>query len=310
MKGIHTILGAGGAIGSNLVPVLLKHGEQVRLVSRSGKTHDGCESRKADVLNKASVLKAIEGSAVVYLLVGIEYKSSIWQQNWPIIMRNVLDACMETKTKLIFFDNVYMYGRVQGKMTEETPFKPISKKGAVRAEIASMFLADVKAGKIQALIARSADFYGPYAEGMSFYHQLMLKNQRAGKGGQWMVNAQVPHSMTYTPDAAAALYALAGDESAFGQTWHLPTAEPALSGEELAALGASFTNGKAKVSVLSNFMIRLAGIFVPVIRESIEMLYQYDSPYFFDSSKFEKHFGWKATSYHDGIRDTVKFYQS
>ncbi len=310
MKGIHTILGAGGAIGSNLLPILLKNGEQVRLVSRSGKSAPQCESRSADVKSKDSVLKAIEGSSIVYFLVGIEYKTSTWQKEWPLIMRNVLDACIELNIPIIFFDNVYMYGRVQGKMTEETPFKPVSKKGEVRAEIASMFLAEIKAGKLKGIIARSADFYGPYAEPVSFYHQLMLKNQRAGKNGQWMVNPKVPHSMTYAPDAGAALYALACDESAFGQTWHVPTYNPGLSGEQLAEIGARFTKGKSKVSTLPKFLIRILGLFIPVIGESVEMLYQYDSPYHFDSSKFEKHFGWKATSYEDGIRDTEKFYQA
>ena len=308
MKGIHTILGAGGAISSNLVPVLLKHGEKVRLVSRSGKTAPHCESRSADVRHATSLKKAIEGSAIVYLLVGLEYKTSVWQKEWPVIMRHVIDACSEANIPLVFFDNVYMYGHVTGPMTEETPFHPVSKKGRVRAEIANMLLEAMNVGKIRALIARSADFYGPYAEGMSFFHQLLLKNQRAGKKGQWMMDAHVPHSMTYTPDAAAALYALACDESAYGQTWHLPTSSPALTGEQLAGIAAKFTKGKAHISVLSKFMMQLAGIFIPVIRESIEMLYQYDSSYVFDSSKFEKHVGWKATTYEDGIRDTERFY--
>lgn len=309
MKGIHTIVGAGGAIGNNLVNVLKKHQESIRLVSRSGKKQDGCDSRSADVRSKESVTKAIEGSKVVYLLVGLEYKTSVWQKEWPLIMRNVIDACIACECRLVFFDNVYMYGRVDGSMTEETPFKPVSKKGEVRAEIASMLLKEMKSGKLNALIARSADFYGPHSEKVSFLHQLMLKNQRAGKAAQWMMNARAPHSLTYTPDAAAAIYTLASDESAYGQTWHLPTAAPALTGEELAGIGARFSEGKDKVTVMPRWMLRMAGWFIPVIGESMEMLYQYDSPYHFDSSKFEKQYGWKATSYEDGIRDTIKFYE-
>ena len=136
----------------------------------------------------------------------------------------------------------------------------------------------------------------------------MLKNQRAGKAAQWMINARAPHSLTYTPDAAAAVYTLATDESAYGQTWHLPTAAPALTGEELAGIGARFSEGKDKVTVMPRWMLQLAGWFIPVIGESMEMLYQYELPYYFDSSKFEKKYGWKATSYEDGIRDTLKFY--
>ncbi len=158
---IHTIFGSGGAVANQLLPILLSYKENVRLVSRTAKQIAGVESVAADATNYQQTLQAIKGSSVVYLLIGLQYDIRIWRAQWPVIMTNVINACKETGAKLIFFDNVYMYGRVNGWMTEETPFNPCSKKGEVRAGIANQLLQETKAGNLEALIARSADFCGP-----------------------------------------------------------------------------------------------------------------------------------------------------
>lgn len=307
MNKTHTIIGAGGSIAQNLVPELLKHQEKIRLVSRKGIHHQGCEIRKADATDKTAISQAIEGSDFVYLLVGIEYKWQVWERNWPIIMQNVIDACKKHNAALIFFDNVYMYGKVDGVMTESTPFNPISKKGEVRTKVLKMLLKEIEAGTIKAQIARSADFYGPHSESMSFFQQMIINNCMKGNPAQWMVNADVPHSLTYVPDAAKALYELTKDESAWGQTWHLPTAAPALTGRELVNLVGEVLETKTKTTVLSKFMLRIVGLFIPAVKESLEMLYQNEFSYEFSSAKFEKHFSWKATDYETGLRDTIVY---
>src|SRR5690349_10590755 len=156
---LHSILGANGSIANELVPILISNNEKVRLISRNPKPVNNAEIVAADATNYDEVLKAVQGSDIVYLLIGLEYNINVWREKWPKIMRNAIDACKAANAKLIFFDNVYMYGKVDGVMTDETPFKPVSKKGEVRAEIATMLLDEIKAGKIKALIARAADFY-------------------------------------------------------------------------------------------------------------------------------------------------------
>ena len=100
----------------------------------------------------------------MYLLAGLKYDRRVWREQWPRIMRHVVDACAAHGARLIFFDNVYAYGRVAGPMTEDTPVRPASRKGRVRAEIAGFLQDEMAAGRITAAIARAADFYGPYAE--------------------------------------------------------------------------------------------------------------------------------------------------
>jgi nucleoside-diphosphate-sugar epimerase len=307
---LHTILGAGGAIGNNLLDVLLENGEKVRLVSRKHRPAEGAESIEANVLDKKALSEALQGSGVVYLLIGIDYNSSSWEHNWPLIMQNVIEVCSDQSLPLIFFDNVYMYGLVDGQMTENTTYNPNSRKGRVRAQIANMLLDAVKSQKIKALIARSADFYGPHSAQVSFLHQLVIGRHMNGKKAQWMINPKLPHSFTYTPDAAKALYILAKDESAFGNTWHLPTSSPAPLGEDLIQLSAVICNAPRETQIISKWMMRLLGIIVPVLRESIEMLYQYEKPYHFDSSAFEKKYGFNPTPYQQGIQETVNFYRN
>jgi len=302
---IHTILGAGGAVGNQLAPLLLKNNENVRVVSRSAKKTEGAEAVAADITDYEQTLSAVKDSAVVYLLAGLQYDVRVWSVSWPKIMTNVINACKETGSRLIFFDNVYMYGKVDGAMTEETPFNPCSKKGEIRAAIATQLLNEINRGNIKALIARSADFYGPVGFKTSVPNMLVFENMKNGKTAQWLANAKVPHSFTYVPDAAKALYMLAKDDKAFGQTWHMPTAANSLTGEQFIKEAAADMKATDNYSLLSNWMMQLAGIFNRPVKELIEMQYQNAYPYIFDSSKFNKAYNFEPTSYREGIRETA-----
>lgn len=304
---LHTILGANGSIANELLPILLQHNEEVRLVSRNPKPVAGAETIAADATNYEQVVAAVEGSDIVYLLVGLEYKIEVWREQWPKIMQHAINACKATNAKLIFFDNVYMYGKVSGPMTEETPFKPTSKKGQVRADIANMLLNEMKTGGIQALIARAADFYGPNAGAKSVIGVLAFDKLLHKKTPQVMVTAKRLHSYTYTKDAAEALYILSQHEEAFGQTWHLPTTSPALSGTDFINIIADETNMPHKIQTIPGFIIAIAALFNPLMRELKEMLYQNEYDYIFDSLKFEKTFHYTPTPYRKGIKETIEW---
>ena len=135
---MHTILGAGGAIGAGLVMELVTAGHQVRLVGRNPtKVPGSLEIVAADISNLHETIRAVSGSTVVYLLVGLKYDLKVWTELWSLIMNNTIEACKRANARLVFFDNAYMYGKVNGHMTEETPFNPCSKKGDIRARIAT-----------------------------------------------------------------------------------------------------------------------------------------------------------------------------
>ena len=305
---LHTLLGANGTIAAALLPVLQQNNESIRLVSRNPKPVTGAETMAADVLNREQVFAVVKGSEIVYLLVGIQYDHRIWQRDWPVIIRNVIDACIATGATLIFFDNAYMYGKVDGPITEETPYKPYSKKGKVRAGIATTLQEEMKAGKIKAIIARAVDFYGPGVTDKSAPGLLVFTNMKKGKKAQWFINPNVPRSYNYTPDAGKALYMLATTPAALGQVWHLPSVNPPLTGKEYVRIAAKYMNASDKISVLPRWLLKIIGWFNPFMKEMYEMHYQDEFPFIFNSSKFEKAFNFKPTSYEEGIRNTAKWY--
>ncbi len=303
---MQTILGAGGVIGNGLANELTRYSDQIRLVSRNPQPISGNEEIvKADLTDPAETFQAVEGSEVVYLTVGLPYNTKVWKQLWPKVMQNTIDACKKYECRLVFFDNVYMYGKVDGWMTEETPFDPDSKKGEVRATIASMLLNEVKAGNLKALIARSADFYGPKAAN-SIVNAMVFDRFRQKLKPQWMGSDKVRHSFTYTPDAIKAVALLGNNGDAYNQTWHLPTHRDALTGQAFIEKVAQEFNAPAKYTLLKKWMLSMVGWFVPIIGETVEMYYQQQYEYLFDSSKFENAFNFQPTTYDEGIKETVK----
>lgn len=303
---MQTILGSTGIIGTELAKSLLQYTDKIRLVSRNPKLVNPTDQLVvADLKNPRQVLSAVEGSEVVYLTAGLQYKISIWQEQWPLIMQNVIDACKKNKSKLVFFDNIYAYGLVKGWMKEDTLVNPVSKKGEVRAQIAQMIMSEVEKGHIDAIIARAADFYGPNTP-LSFVTVTVFDNFKKGKKAQWFIDANKKHSMTYTPDAGRATAILGNTNSAYNQIWHLPTDKNVLTGKEFIEIAAKAFGVEPRYTVLNKWMIQMVGMFVPVVKESIEMLYQNEHDYLFDSTKFEKAFNFTPTSYKEGIVETVK----
>lgn len=307
---MQTILGANGTIGKLLARELMSYTDRVRLVSRKPlRINETDELMAADLTQPGAVDRAVRGSEVVYLVVGFEYKAKVWEEKWPALMRNTADACAKHGAKLVFFDNVYMYDKDQiSHMTEDTAINPPSRKGEVRKRISEKLLEAAREGWIEALIARSADFYGP-DNNNNFITQMVMKNLREGKKAMWFVRSDIKHSFTYTPDAAKATALLGNTPDAYGQVWHLPTESRPVTGKEIITMIASEMGAEPKISLLPKFMLQPLGLFIPIMKEMREMIYQYDRDYFFDSSKFTRRFGISATPYEEGIKATCRAYK-
>ena len=304
-----TILGAGGPISDSLLNSLTSRPEPIRLVGRSPKPQPAAtELVTADLTDPDQTARAVAGSRIAYLTIGLTYNVDIWRQAWPRIMQNVLDACTRHNTRLVFFDNVYMYGKVDGPMTEETPFRPVSRKGEVRAQIATMLLDEVRAGNLTALIARAPDFYGPNIR-TGVPNVLVFDKFARRQRAMWLVNDSARHSFTFTPDAARSLVQLATSETAWNQTWHVPTERNPMTGREFIEAAAEAMGAPAKYFVLSRPMMKIAGWFQSDLANLYEMLYQYESDYVFDSAKFSRAFGSQVTSWAEGIRQVAGAYK-
>lgn len=305
---MQVILGAGGAIGKELAINLKTYTDCVRLFGRNPeKVNMDDELVKGDLLNADDVIKAVSGCNVAYLVAGIQYKAEVWELQWPVIMNNTINACKKAGARLVFFDNMYMYNPQKiGHMTEDNEIAPMSRKGKVRALIAGMVNNEFGKGELDALIARAADFYGPGIRN-SLFSEVIVNNLRKGKKANWFVSVDKLHNFTYTPDAAKATAFLGNTAEAFNQIWHLPSSE-AFTGKQWIEMVANELNVKPGIQVASKTILRIMGLFNPIMKEFIEMAYQYDRDYFFDSSKFEKTFGIGATPAMEAVKQitTIK----
>ncbi len=305
---MQTILGAGGAVGKALATALTKYTSDIRLVGRNPKkVNDTDITHPADLLSPEEVNKAVAGSDVVYLMVGLVYKTKVWQKQWPLVMQNTIDACKAHNAKLVFFDNVYMYDReALNHMTEETAVRPSSDKGRVRAHIADMVLKAHEKGEIKALIARSADFIGPEN---SVPTETIYKNLKKGKPADWFATLDKVHSFTDTHDAALGTAMLGNNEAAYGKVWHLPTDPTPLTAQQWIDLFAKEMNVKPKGRALPIWTMSILGIFMPVLKELKEMTYQYDRDYYFDSSKFNRKFEYTPSKPEESVKRVVEYYK-
>jgi nucleoside-diphosphate-sugar epimerase len=306
---MQTIIGSGGAIGIPLAKALTQFTNQIRLVSRKPvKVNDTDELFPTDVADLSKIEQAIQGSDVVYVTIGFAYKLKVWQDLWPAFMRVVIDACKTNHSKLVFFDNVYMYEKSAIPfMTEKSPIGPPSRKGEVRRQLHEMIMEEVTKGRLTALIARAADFYGPNAP-YSLMAEMVVKNMLKKKKAQIFGDPDKIHTYTYTPDAGRATAILGNTSEAYNQIWHLPTTKEKLTNRQWIKLVADELKTSSGIQKVPVWMVKMLGIAIPIMREFPEMYYQYETDYVFDSSKFEKKFGIMATSPETGVKEMVKYF--
>jgi len=305
---MQTIIGAGGSIGIPLAKELKKFSSRIRLVSRNPKKiNDTDELYPFDVKNLNQVDDAVAGSEVVYITIGFAYNLSVWRALWPPFMQAVIDACIKHRSKMVFFDNVYLYAKSAiPHMTENSLVDPPSKKGKVRKLLCDMIDKEVAAGRLTALIARAADFYGPDTD-KSVLAETAAKNLLRGKKAQAFGNINKIHTYTYTPDAGNAVALLGNTPDAYNQVWHLPTTKEKLTTKKWIELIAEEINVEPKIQIIPKWMLRVIGLFNSTIKEFPEMLYQGEVDYIFDSSKFENRFGIQATTPKDGVEKMINF---
>ncbi len=305
---MQTILGSGGSIGTELAKALKQYTADIKLVSRNPvRVNDTDTLHAVDLTDAMQVEEAVEGSEICYVTLGFEYNTRVWEERWLPFMTTVVETCTKHKSKLVFFDNVYAIGGNHVRhITEDSPLSPSSKKGEVRAAVDNLILDRMKHKGLQAIIARAPDFFGPVKKQNSLLLNLVYDNLAKGKAAQWFCNADVPHTMGYTADLARGTAMLGNSEDAYNQVWNLPVDMNALTGREWATLFAEEMNAPDKLRVVPLWGLRLMGLFVPILREMPEMMYQFDRPYNFDCTKFTNKFEYTAVSNREAARQTIK----
>jgi len=306
---LHLIVG-DGPVGLAVADELARLGLPYALASRTSPAAaaHAATHRCVDALELHSLMTASADVSHVYVTLGLPYETRVWQRDWPLVIENFVAAARRHRFKLVFFDNVYPYGPspLRVPMTEEHPQQPSSRKGRVRKALVDRLCRAAREDGLRLVIGRCADFYGPGVRNSMLY-SAAIERQLQGKAAQWLGCPDKRHSYTYTPDAGRGLVALALDDGAEGQAWHLPTAEPAPTTRELLEQSAALLGAPRKVQVMPMPLLRVLKWFVPILREVEEMLYQNTDDYVFSSAKFMQRYpGFPVTPYASGIEAMVR----
>jgi nucleoside-diphosphate-sugar epimerase len=300
-----------GAVGRATASMLADRVDAVRIVQRNKPKElpGGCTFHAADSTDREATIRACAAVDTVVCCLGFPYDSVLWRRVWPATMANLIDGCSASGARLVFADNLYMYGPQTSPLTEEMPLTNYGRKPALRAEITKLWKSAHDSGRVRAVAVRAADFYGPDVA-TSVISAFGVARLLARKPALMPYSPEHPHDFAYVPDFARALVTLVdAPDDAYGQAWHVPNA-PTRTLREVLTLAAGLIGVSTRISVLSPALAAIVGLFSKEVRETAEMRFQWDRPYLVDSSKFAARFWSDATPFENDIGDTITFYRT
>jgi nucleoside-diphosphate-sugar epimerase len=305
-RNLHVVLGTG-PLGLAVARHLAAKGDRVRAANRAGRADlpEGVEVVGADVAVAADAKRACAGAAVVYHCANPPYAR--WSELHPPLMDAVIEGSAAAGSRLVFGDNLYAYGPVDGPLTEDLPYLATGPNGRTRARIAETLMRAHESGRVRATIGRGSDFFGPHAH-LSTVGDRVFTRALEGKPAQVLGNPEVPHTATYIEDFARALVTLAEQDEALGEVWHVPNAET-VTARRFVQIVFEAAGHPARLRPAPRWGIATAALFNPTLRAVKEQLYQSEAPWVVDSSKFERAFGWRATPLPEAIRATVAWFR-
>jgi nucleoside-diphosphate-sugar epimerase len=278
-----------GALGREIVTQLLAAGRQVCVIQRS-KPKDlppGAGFVAADIMDPAAITAATTGAKTI------------------ICMTNLLAACEAHSARLVFADNLYLYGPQNRPLTEDLPAVDYGRKPKARAKVTRLWQAAHAAGSVKVTAVRSPDFYGPGVV-QSVLGTASLQALAEGKTARLLGNADLPHDVAHVSDYARAVITLLdAPDDAYGEAWHVPCA-PTLTFRQHLQIAADALGVPLKLSVLPGWLAKPLGLFIPFVREGVEMQFLFDRSYIVDSSKFRSRFWSDVVPFEVGLAETAR----
>jgi nucleoside-diphosphate-sugar epimerase len=301
--------GANGAIGKSIADALRASGRAYRVVGRNRESL--AASFGSDPLaeitvwnpeDAASVRAAAEGIETIVYLVGVDYTRFDLH---PILMQATLDGAIAAGvSNVLLIGTVYPYGLPQtATVRENHPRSPNSFKGQKRKEQEDLLLEADRAGRIHGAVLRLPDFYGPAVEKSIIGEAFTAA--RSGKTANLLGPIDTPHEFMFVPDVGPVVVRLIEEPRAWGKVWHLAGPGTTTQREMLARI-ERVVGHPVKVRVANKTMLRVMGVFIPLMRELVEMHYLQTNPVILDDSALRELLGpIHKTSYDDGVRATL-----
>lgn len=304
---LHVILGTG-PVGCWIARTLREQNFAVRALNRSGKRPAlmpaDVEILAADVSSAQQAIDAAKGARVVYQALNPPYHQ--WHEFFPGLQDGALAAARAAGARYVSIENLYTYDSSK-PMNEDSPTAPRSKKGELRARMAEQVMAAHRRAEIQATALKSSDYYGPGVLG-SALGEMVFGNLVIGKKAQVGGSADMPHSFAYIEDVGRAAVMLGTREEALGKVWIAPHA-PARTQREMIEIACRQLAIRPQFTVISPFMMRIAGLFIPGARASVEMMYEFTEPFVVDSNRIQRTFDLEPTPVDTGIERTLSWYK-
>ena len=304
---LHVVAGLG-AVGRAVIGELVGRGLRVRAVARhrAADLPDGAEIVQADITDPVAARRAMAGATVVYHAASAPYDR--WPELLPPLMHGVIAGAAASGARIVYADNLYAYGPVDGPLTEDLPSRASGPNGRVRAALADALMEADGAGTVRATIGRASDYYGPWGR-LSTAGERLFVPALAGKGVQLLADPDLPHTLTYLGDFARGLVTLGAQDAALGQVWHLPSAET-LTSREFVRLVFEAAGHPMKLGVMPSPLLTLAALFSPTLRAVREQQYQRTGPWIVDHSKFARAFGADVTLHPEAISRTLAWWKA
>lgn len=292
-----------GPVGATVTDQLLRAGNQVRLVTRSGSGPKDAEKHPADMTDLAQAAEALGDAPAIYHCGHAPYSAQAWREVLPKMQSVVLSHAAQTNAVVVMPENLYALD-ASDVMTPTTARRPVSKKGQVRAEL----LAARDRATIAVRSVAAGDFYGPRVL-ESHAGERLVKQILLGKAIQPVGNPDAPHAFTYMPDLAAAMIKSADLPGAGHEFLFAPNAG-SISIRRLAEITA-VAAGKPtpKISPYGKTMLNLASLFSSQIREINEMAYQFTDAFEVDASRDMARLDLQATPWPEAAQATVAWWK-
>lgn len=303
------LFGAAGVIGQSIAAAIGATGQPYRVVGRSE-----ASLRKAfgtDPLaeivtwnpdSPASVRAAAAGVETLVYLVGVPYTQFALH---PELMRKTLAGAVAAGVKnILLIGTVYPYGRAQSQpVREDHPRQPHTFKGRMRKAQEDLLMQAHADGHVRATVLRLPDFYGPGVEASLLHGAAKAAVQ--GGVADMLGPLDLPHQFVFVPDVGPVVAKLINTPAAFGNIWHLAGAGVTTQRELVSEMERQ-SGRKLKLRVAGKTMLRLIGLFNPMMREMVEMHYLLSEPLIMDDSALQELIGpIGRTPYREGIRQTL-----
>lgn len=290
------VLGATGGVGDPLTAELVRRGVETVAFGRSMSKLERLAQalghpsllrlEMGDAFSAEDIVRAADGADIIFHSANVPYhemKTRLLQ-----LGEAVMEAAERMAAKVVIVDGIYPYGRrTVDKATEEHPKRPHTRKGKVRLAYAELIFAP-RWQRAKPLIVRLPDYYGPSAH--ASYLAATMEAIAAGRPTAFIGNMTVPREYVYLPDAARMIVELAGRENSYGQNWHIP-GPGVISGRELVRIAQQASGKQRAVIPLGRIGLSIIGMFNPVMKEVVEMLYLTKDPFVLSGEKYEREIG-------------------